>query len=173
MSDTAIDDVETVTVENRAKWLFSQLGQLVIAVGLISLVFNYAYRYLVDWSVSSPLFYVTTIVLALIVFIAIRREYLFVNEFRFGNTEFSVHTAFGVTRTYKLSEYKWVPALHKVINVPEKKANLSFYVNNIKTGKNIRNYSWAGFSSEDFKSVSMKYGYSGATDFEQKDFGKA
>ena len=31
-----------VNIQNKAKWLFSQLGQLVIAVGLLSLVFNYA-----------------------------------------------------------------------------------------------------------------------------------
>ena len=29
-----------VTIQNKPKWLFSQLGQLVIAVGLLSLVFN-------------------------------------------------------------------------------------------------------------------------------------
>lgn len=105
--------VETITVQNKAKWLFSQLGQLIIAVGLISLIFNYAYRYAVDWTVSSPLFYVSTLVLALIVFVAVRRDYVFVSKYTFGPTAFSVHTVFGAEKVYPLTEYAWIPALHK------------------------------------------------------------
>ena len=46
-----------VNIQNKAKWLFSQLGQLVIAVGLLSLVFNYAYRYTVDRHIDTAVFY--------------------------------------------------------------------------------------------------------------------
>lgn len=165
--------VETITVQNKAKWLFSQLGQLIIAVGLISLIFNYAYRYAVDWTVSSPLFYVSTLVLALIVFVAVRRDYVFVSKYTFGPTAFSVHTVFGAEKVYPLTEYAWIPALHKTVNFPEKKAALSFYVRKIKDGKDVRNYSWAGFSNDDFARISARYGYQAQIDFKQKDFGKA
>lgn len=167
------DDVYVVSVQNRATWLLSQIGQLIIAVGLLSLIFNYAYRFAVDWTVSSPLFYASTLILALIVFVIFRREYLFVNKFEFGRTAFSVRTLLGVQKTYPLADYRWVPSLHKVVNFPEKKASLSFFVRDTKSGKDIRNYSWAGFSADDFRKVSMKYGWQPKDDFDQKDFGRA
>jgi hypothetical protein len=162
----------TILVQNRLKWLFSQLGQLIIAVGLISIVFNYAYRYLVDWSISSPLFYISTLIAAFIVFLAFRRDYIFVNRFEFGEADFDVYTLLGSHKNYPLSEYKWVPSLHKVVNLPENKAALSFSVVDRSNGRSIRNYSWAGFSSDDFRSVSQMYGYRGDTDFKQRDFGR-
>ncbi|HEY4201445.1 MAG TPA: hypothetical protein VGM83_12890 [Devosiaceae bacterium] len=137
------------------------------------MIFNYAYRYAVDWNVSSPLFYLATIVLALIVFVAVRRDYILVNRFEFSETEFSVHTLLGIRKTYAVSAYRWVPALHKTVNFPEKAASLSFYVQDAKTKKNIRNYSWSGFATEAFQAVSALYGYRGETDFKQKDFGRA
>ncbi|CAB3721726.1 hypothetical protein LMG3458_04025 [Achromobacter deleyi] len=117
-----------VTIQNKPKWLFSQLGQLVIAVGLLSLVFNYAYRYTVDRHINTPTFHVATIVLGLIAFLIIRRDYVF--------------------------------ALHLQ------------RVRDTQTQRNIRNYSWTGFSPDDFQKVSQMYGYRGETDFKQKDFGK-
>lgn len=65
-----------------------------------------------------------------------------------------------------------MPSLHKAVNVPEQKASLSFYVRDAQSKKHIRNYSWAGFSPEDFQAVSRLYGYRGDTDFKQKDFGR-
>jgi hypothetical protein len=173
MHDSTHSETIVVLVQNIGKWLVSQIGHLVIAVGLISLVFNYAYRYVVDWSVSSPIFYLSTIVLALAVFVIARRDYIFVNKFEFRSTQFTVQTLLGVKKTYDLSDYKWVPVLRKVISFPERNADLSFYVTNARTGKNIRNYSWAGFASEEFQRVSALYGYSAETDFKQKDFGRA
>lgn len=170
---TNINDIaETITIHSTARWLFSQLGQLVIAVGLISLVFNYAYRYMFDWTISSPLFYAATLVLALIVFVAVRRDYIFVKAYKFGLTEFSIHTLFGAKKVYPTSEFEWVPALHKTVNFPEIKAALSFYVRRLRDGKDIRNYSWDGFSRNDFVKISAKYGYRSQSDFKQNDFGK-
>lgn len=161
-----------VNIQNKFKWLFSQLGQLVIAVGLLSLVFNYAYRYTVDRHINTPVFYVATVVLGLIAFLIIRKDYVFVNRYAFSDAEITVSTLLGVKKTYSTSQYEFVPSLHKALNLPEKKASLSFYVRDAKTKRNIRNYSWIGFSPEDFKKVSQMYGYRGETDFKQKDFGK-
>lgn len=172
MSAIAAESRTVVTVSNRLKWLFSQLGQLIIAVGLISLVFNYAYRYLVDWSISSPLFYVLTLVAALIVFALIRRDYIFVTRYEFGKGDFSVFTLLGSHKNYPLDKFKFVPSLHKVVNFPESKANLAFSVVNRATGRTVREYSWAGFPVDDFSMVSKMYGYGGDTDFKQKDFGR-
>jgi hypothetical protein len=146
-----------------------QMGQLALATGLLSLVFNYGYRYLVDWTVSSPLFYVVTIALGLVVFVIIRRDYVLFNRFEFGDTEFTVHTLLGLERRYPLTDYKWIPVLHKSANIPEPKANLSFHVEDRRSGRTVRNYSWAGFSEADFRAVSKKYGYGGQTDFKLKD----
>jgi hypothetical protein len=173
MNDTAIDDSEVITVQNKMKWFFSQTGQLVIAVGLLSLIYNYTYRAAVDWGASSPTFYISTVLMALITFVIVRRDYIFIRKYEFRNASFTVHTLAGAVKTYERSKYEWVPALHKTVNFPEKKASLSFYVQDIKTGKNIRNYSWAGFSSEDFRRVSTKYGYRTDVDFKQKDFGRS
>lgn len=162
----------TVNIQNKAKWLFSQLGQLVIAVGLLSLVFNYAYRYTVDRDINTPGFYLATVALALVVFLAVRKDYLFVNRYAFSDSEIQVGTLLGVKKTYPTSQYEFVPSLHKAVNVPEQKASLSFYVRDAQSKKNVRNYSWAGFSPEDFQAVSRLYGYRGETDFKQKDFGK-
>lgn len=161
-----------VNIQNKAKWLFSQLGQLVIAVGLLSLVFNYAYRYTVDRHIDTPAFYVATVVLGLVAFLIIRKDYVFVNRYAFSDAEITVSTLLGVKKTYPTAQYEFVPSLHKALSLPEKKAALSFYVRDAKTHRNIRNYSWTGFSPEDFQKVSQMYGYSGETDFKQKDFGK-
>lgn len=161
-----------VNVRNRATWLASQLGQLVIASGLLSLVFNYAYRYTVDRNVNTPVFYVATLVLGLIAFLVIRKDYVFVNRYEFSETEITVGTLLGVKKRYPTSQYEFVPSLHKAVNVPEQKAALSFYVRDAKSKKNVRNYSWAGFSPEDFQAVSRLYGYRGETDFKLKDLGK-
>lgn len=161
-----------VNIQNKPKWLFFQLGQLVIAVGLLSLVFNYAYRYTVDRHINTPVFYVATVVLGLIVFLVIRKDYVFVNRYEFSDAEITVSTLLGVKKTYSTAQYEFVPALHKAINAPEKKASLSFYVRDAKRKRNIRNYSWTGFSAEDFQKVSQMYGYRGETDFKQRDFGK-
>lgn len=101
------------------------------------------------------------------------RLHILVNRFEFGGTQFTVRTLLGVKKTYALPDYKWVPALHKTINFPEKAANISFYVQNAKTGKNIRNYSWDGFPKDAFETVSSLYGYRAQTDFKQSDFGRA
>lgn len=162
----------TVNIQDKAKWLFSQLGQLAIAVGLLSLVFNYAYRYTVDRSINTPGFYLATVALGLVVFLAVRKDYVFVNRYAFSDSEIQVSTMLGVKRHYPTSRYEFVPSLHKTVNVPEQKAALSFYVRDAKSGKNVRNYPWAGFSPEDFQAVSRLYGYRGETDFKQKDFGK-
>lgn len=161
-----------VNIQNKAKWLFSQLGQLVIAVGLLSLVFNYAYRYTVDRDINTPGFYLATVALGLVVFLAVRKDYVFVNRYAFSDSEIEVSTLLGVRKTYATSQYEFVPSLHKAVNVPEQKASLSFYVRDAQSKKNVRNYSWAGFSPEDFQAVSRLYGYRGETDFKQKDFGK-
>lgn len=162
-----------VKIQNVPKWLFSQLGQLVIAVGLLSLlVFNYAYRYTVDRTINSTSFYVVTVALGLIAFLIVRKDYVFVNRYEFTESEITVSTLLGVKKRYATSDYEFVPSLHKTINLPEQRASLSFYVRDAKTKKNIRNYSWMGFPSEDFQAVSQLYGYRGETDFSQKDFGK-
>lgn len=160
-----------VNIQNKAKWLFSQVGQLVIAVGLLSLVFNYAYRYTVDRDINTPGFYLATVALGLIVFLAVRKDYVFVNRYAFSETEIVVSTLLGVKKRYSIAQYSFVPSLHKTVNVPEQKAALSFHVRDAKSGRNVRNYSWAGFSPEDFQAVSRLYGYRGDTDFKQKDFG--
>ena len=162
-----------VSVQNKPKWALYQSGQFVIAVGLISLVFNYAYRFAVDWSASGAIFYLSTFVLALISFVALRKDYIFVSRFEFRESEFIVRTLFGVKKVYASQDYQWVPTLHKAVNFPEKSANLSFHVKDRKTGKSVRNYSWDGFAKEDFEKVSQFYGYRGETDFKQKDFGRA
>lgn len=162
-----------VEVRNKVRWLFSQLGQLVIASGLLSLVFNYAYRYIVDRNIDTPAFYVATMALGLIVFLLIRRDYVFVSRYEFSDAEITVSTLLGVKKRYSTSQYEFVPSLHKAVNVPEQKAALSFYVRDAKSKKNVRNYSWAGFSPEDFQAVSRMYGYRGDTDFEQRDLGKS
>jgi len=159
-------------IQNKPKWLFSQLGQLVIGVGLLALVFNYAYRFTVDRNINSTVFHVSTVVLGLIAFLIIRRDYVFVNRYAFNDNEISVHTLLGVKKSYATSEYEFMPSLHKAVNLPEQRAALSFYVRNAKTKKNVRNYSWTGFAPEDFQAVSRMYGYRGETDFSQKDFGK-
>ena len=162
-----------VSVADPMKWFFSQLGQLVIAVGLISLIFNYGYRYAVDWNVSGAWFYAATFGLAFLVFLIFRWDYVFVNRLAFSADRITVHTLFGLKKTYDTQEWVWVPSLHKVVNLPEKAAQLSFHVQNRKTGKNSRNYGWTGFSREDFQRVSALYGYDGATDFKQADFGRS
>ncbi|KOQ18558.1 hypothetical protein ABW38_23305, partial [Achromobacter xylosoxidans] len=96
----------------------------------------------------------------------------FVNRYAFSDSEIQVGTLLGVKKTYPTSQYEFVPSLHKAVNVPEQKASLSFYVRDAQSKKNIRNYSWAGFSPEDFQAVSRLYGYRGDTDFKQKDFGR-
>ncbi|CAB3625427.1 hypothetical protein [Achromobacter pestifer] len=159
-------------IQNVPKWLFSQLGQLVIAVGLLSLVFNYAYRFTVDREINSTPFYVTTVVLGLIAFLILRKDYVFVNRYEFSDAEITVQTLLGVKKRYATSDYEFVPSLHKALNLPEQRASLSFYIRDAKTKKNIRNYSWTGFSPEDFQAASRLYGYRGETDFSQKDFGK-
>jgi len=164
--------VETISVKNWVRWTASQLGQIVIAVGLLSLIFNYAYRFTIDRNVSSPLFYLTTIVLGFIVFLLVRRDYFFVLHYQFYDTGFRVRTLFGGSKDFALTRYKWVPALHKVVNIPEKSASLSFYVQDRKTGKNVRNYSWSGFSKEDFQRISARYGYGREVDFKQSSFGR-
>ncbi|MFD1880928.1 hypothetical protein [Paracoccus pacificus] len=162
-----------VSVKEPAKWFFSQFGQLVIAVGLTSLVFNYAYRFAVDWDASGFWFYAATLVLALITFVAFRRDYISVNRYAFSPDRISVSTLLGTERTYPTESYRWVPSLHKTVNFPEKPADLSFYVQDIKTGRNLRNYAWKGFPVDEFKKVSKLYGYRGETDFKQKDFGRS
>ena len=74
-------------IQNKPKWLFSQLGQLVIGVGLLALVFNYAYRFTVDRNINSTVFHVSTVVLGLIAFLIIRRDYVFVNRYAFNDNE--------------------------------------------------------------------------------------
>lgn len=172
MPDSIKGGVETISVRNPVRWIVAQLGQIVIAVGLLSLVFNYAYRFTFDRNVSSPLFYLTTVVLGLIVFLLVRRDYFFVQQYQFYDTGFRVRTLLGGSKDFPLTRYKWVPALHKVVNFPEKSASLSFYVQDRKTGKNVRNYSWSGFSKEDFQRISARYGYKGEVDFMQNSFGR-
>lgn len=162
-----------VTVSNRAKWLANQVGMLVLMVGLASLVFNLAYRYLVDRHISSPLFYVLTTLAGLVVVVALRRDYLFVKRFEFTSEAIMVRTALGFTKQFDLTQFAFVPSLHKSVNVPESKASLSFDVKDRAKDRSVRNYSWTGFSTEDFRAVSRMYGFAGETDFEQKDFGKA
>ncbi|MGH8815004.1 MAG: hypothetical protein ACREX5_00340, partial [Achromobacter pestifer] len=87
-------------IQNVPKWLFSQLGQLVIAVGLLSLVFNYAYRFTVDREINSTPFYVTTVVLGLIAFLILRKDYVFVNRYEFSDAEITVQTLLGVKKRY-------------------------------------------------------------------------
>ncbi|MFP3757882.1 hypothetical protein SB751_28805, partial [Cupriavidus sp. SIMBA_020] len=113
-------------------------------------VFNYAYRYTVDRHIDTPVFYVATVVLGLIAFLIIRKDYVFVNRYEFSDTQISVSTLLGVKKTYPTAQYEFVPSLHKAVNVPEQKASLSFYVRDAQSRKNVRNYSWAGFSPEDF-----------------------
>lgn len=153
-------------------WLFSQVGQFLIAVLLISLLFNYAYRFLIDWSINSPLFYTSTIVLGIVVYVVFRREYILIREYEFTEQEIIVRTMLGVVRTYPVGVYRFVPSLHKVVNFPEKEAGLSFYIQETKSGRNTRNYTWSGFSPEDFRTVSQMYGYEGRLDFRLKDFGR-
>ena len=109
-------------IQNKPKWLFSQLGQLVIGVGLLALVFNYAYRFTVDRNINSTVFHVSTVVLGLIAFLIIRRDYVFVNRYAFNDNEISVHTLLGVKKSYATSEYEFVPSLHKAVNLPEQRA---------------------------------------------------
>ena len=94
------------------------------------------------------------------------------NRYAFSESEIQVGTLLGVKKTYPTSQYEFVPSLHKAVNVPEQKASLSFYVRDARSKRNVRNYSWAGFSPEDFQAVSRLYGSRGDTDFKQKDFGK-
>ncbi|WP_341890363.1 hypothetical protein [Variovorax sp. YR752] len=162
-----------VTVSNKAKWLLMQLGQLVLMVGLTSLVFNYAYRFLVDRTINTPLFYAVTLLLALVVIVAVRRDYLFVSSYEFTPEAIVVRTAFGASRRFETQDFKFVPSLHKTISLPEPTASLSFDVQNRKTGHRTRNYAWTGFPAEDFRAVCRLYGYQDDTDFKLKDFGKA
>ena len=161
-----------VSVSNRPKWLLMQLGQLVLMVGLTSLVFNYAYRFLVDRTINTPLFYAVTLGLALVVIVAVRRDYLFVSSYEFTPEAIVVRTAFGVSKRFDTQAFKFVPSLHKTISLPEPTASLSFDVQNRKTGRRARNYAWTGFPVEDFRAVCRLYGYQDDTDFKLMDFGK-
>lgn len=49
---------------------------------------------------------------------------------------------------------------------------LDFYVRDAQSGKNVRNYPWAGFPKTAFVEVSRMYGYKGETDFDLRDIGK-
>ena len=161
-----------VSVSNKPKWLLMQLGQLVLMVGLTSLVFNYAYRFLVDRTINTPLFYAVTLGLALVVIVAVRRDYLFVSSYEFTPEAIVVRTAFGVSKRFDTQAFKFVPSLHKTISLPEPTASLSFDVQNRKTGRRARNYAWTGFPVEDFRAVCRLYGYQDDTDFKLMDFGK-
>ncbi|PIF78242.1 hypothetical protein CLU95_5425 [Variovorax sp. 54] len=161
-----------VSVSNKAKWLLMQLGQLVLMVGLTSLVFNYAYRFLVDRTINTPLFYAVTLLLALVVIVAVRRDYLFVSRYEFTPEAIVVRTALGAAKRFETQDFKFVPSLHKTISLPEPTASLSFDVQNRKTGRRARNYAWTGFPVEDFRAVCRLYGYQDDTDFKLMDFGK-
>lgn len=162
-----------VSVSNRAKWLLQQVGQLVLMVGLTSLVFNYAYRFLVDRTINTPMFYAVTLLLALVTIVALRRDYLFVSAFEFTPEAIVVRTALGFSKRFETQDFQFVPSLHKTINLPEPQASLSFDVQNRKTGRRARNYAWTGFPVEDFRTVCRLYGYKDDTDFKLKDFGKS
>ncbi|OZI35601.1 hypothetical protein CEG14_11055 [Bordetella genomosp. 1] len=161
-----------ITVQHRFKWLAYQTGQLVLAVALLSLVFNYGYRYTVDRNIDTPAFYAITVLLGLLVFVAWRRDYIFVKQYEFTPAAITVRTALGVTKTFPTTDYAFVPSLHKAVNVPEQKATLSFNVRDLRCKRTVRNYSWIGFSTEDFHKVSKLYGYAGEVDFKQGDLGK-
>ncbi|MBJ2155133.1 hypothetical protein JC881_05075 [Variovorax sp. IB41] len=160
-----------VSVSNKGKWLLSQVGQLVLMVGLASLVFNYAYRFLVDRTINSPLFYAATIGLGLVAIVILRRDYLFVTKFEFTPERIVVRTALGFAKTFDAQQFRFVPNLHKTISISESKATLSFYVQNRATGRNVRNYAWTGFSEEDFRAACRLHGYKDETDFKLKEFG--
>lgn len=155
----------TVSVANRFIWLLNQGLIMVLGVGLLSLIPNYGYRFLVDRHVDTPIFYVATLVIALVAFIALRRDYVFVSQFEFTKDAISVRTLLTGVKVFETSRYQFVPVLHKAIGFPEPKARQSFYVRDLQTGRNVRNYAWAGFSLEDFQAVSRLYGFSGETDF--------
>lgn len=161
-----------VSVSNKPKWLLMQLSQLVLMVGLTSLVFNYAYRFLVDRTINTPLFYAVTLGLALVVIVAARRDYLFVSTYEFTPEAIVVRTALGASKRFEMQAFKFVPSLHKTISLPEPTASLSFDVQNRKTGRRARNYAWTGFPAEDFRAVCRLYGYQDDTDFKLMDFGK-
>ena len=162
-----------VNIQNKAKWLFYQLGQLVLAAGLLSLVFNYGYRYTVDRNINTPGFYLATVALGLIVFLLARKDYVFVNRYAFSEAEIEVGTLLGVKKRYPTSEYAFVPALHKAVNVPEQKATLSFYVRDLKKGRNVRNYSWVGVFGRGFPGGVAAVWLSGGYGFQAEGFWKA
>ncbi|ASR45122.1 hypothetical protein BEN78_12655 [Xanthomonas citri pv. mangiferaeindicae] len=161
-----------VTVRHPVRWSLYQLGQLALGAGLISLVFNYGYRYTVDRAVNTPAFYAVTLALGLIVFVIWRRDAILAHRYTFSPQAIGVRTALGMHRTFPTADYAFVPVLHKVVNLPERKAGLSFHVRDRRRGRNVRHYTWCGFAADDFAKVARLYGYGGDTDFRQGDFGR-
>lgn len=161
-----------VVVTRPLAWIAFQIGQIILAVALISLVFNYAYRFFIDWNISGATFYITTFLLALIVFVALRRDYIFFRKFEFSKEEIAIFPLFGSPKRYATNEHQFIPVLHKGVNFPERAASLSFSIKHIGGGRTLRNYAWAGFSPEAFQKVSKFYGFTGDVDFKTKDFGR-
>ncbi|MOA64262.1 hypothetical protein D3C78_1902560 [compost metagenome] len=71
-----------------------------------------------------------TLLLALVVIVAVRRDYLFVSRYEFTPEAIVVRTALGASKRFETQDFKFVPSLHKTINLPEPKASLSFDVQN-------------------------------------------
>lgn len=160
-----------VHIANWPKWLGYHVAQLIIAAGAFTLLFTYAWRLLFHRFANSPAFYTVTAALGLSVLVAWRREYVFVTRYEFSKREIVVHTALGVRKRFSLDRFSFVPVLHEVLSF-QRKVALSFSVKDQQSGRNIRNFSWAGFAAEDFRKVSQFYGCPDDVDFDQEDVGR-
>jgi hypothetical protein len=160
----------TVVPKNRAVWFVLQLGLLLLAVLITLLIVSVVGRLILP-HLGVPVapgeygIILSIGAVASLIMLVARREYWFVNRFEFTADRMVVGTLLGVERIYPTKDYAFVPVLHKTINWPQNKANLSFHVRRLDTGKNVRNFSWFGFGREDFVKASRLYGYDGNADF--------
>ena len=170
-----------VLPKNKAIWFILQLNLLLLAI-----IFSIFFAMVIVLLVGKPLLslvgvafdprsyvvFVPVDVLAALAVIMGRREYWFVNRFEFTRDAIKVGTLLGVERTYPTDQYAFVPALHKGIGFPQRKASLSFHVQRLGSEKIVRDFSWLGFGRENFAEVSRFYGYDGNVDFDLWQMGR-
>lgn len=157
-----------IRIKHKFKWVALNIIKPLLFSLFLAMIFTIIIGIIAKKSSYLNILTIAGLVISPILVCYFRRDALFVNRIIFTQQSITLTTIFKIQRIYDLNSCKFIPKITKRMSTPKAKPMYSFYLMDLNTGKNIREYDWDGFSVEDFSNVQKFYGYNGQTDFKTK-----